>query len=272
MGSAARSGIGVAILVRIGKSPRLALRTKLGPLSSWPTCVPTSLIVAGCSSLSGPIMCWLRRVLCRITISSHRPCRAPTASSSSSARPRRLRPRVGDLHGCFRTLDRALSAIGFDPSADRLFGVGGSCQPRAALGGGARLARAVFRGRRAGRPRSLRAELVRREARHCAAGRVAVAARYLSARHQRARCVPRTLERRRPRSSRGACAVAAFTGQGRRRDPHAARRTHPSSVGVCSALPPPGPARGLERPPVEGPPQVGPEAHRVGQCPVGKAS
>ena len=31
---------------------------------------------------------------------------------------------VGDVHGCFRTLERALSAITFDPSLDRLFGVG----------------------------------------------------------------------------------------------------------------------------------------------------
>ena len=31
---------------------------------------------------------------------------------------------VGDVHGCFRTLDRGLSGIGFDPHADRLFGVG----------------------------------------------------------------------------------------------------------------------------------------------------
>ena len=31
---------------------------------------------------------------------------------------------VGDVHGCFRTLDRALSELGFDPSRDRLFGVG----------------------------------------------------------------------------------------------------------------------------------------------------
>ena len=31
---------------------------------------------------------------------------------------------VGDVHGCFRTLDRALSELEFDPSSDRLFGVG----------------------------------------------------------------------------------------------------------------------------------------------------
>ena len=31
---------------------------------------------------------------------------------------------VGDVHGCFRTLDRALSEIDFDPGRDRLFGVG----------------------------------------------------------------------------------------------------------------------------------------------------
>ena len=31
---------------------------------------------------------------------------------------------VGDVHGCFRTLGRALSEFGFDPSRDRLFGVG----------------------------------------------------------------------------------------------------------------------------------------------------
>ena len=31
---------------------------------------------------------------------------------------------VGDVHGCFRTLERALSTLGFDPSCDRLFGVG----------------------------------------------------------------------------------------------------------------------------------------------------
>ena len=31
---------------------------------------------------------------------------------------------VGDVHGCFRTLDRALGAIAFDSSQDRLFGVG----------------------------------------------------------------------------------------------------------------------------------------------------
>ena len=31
---------------------------------------------------------------------------------------------VGDVHGCFRTLDRALSAVGFAETTDRLFGVG----------------------------------------------------------------------------------------------------------------------------------------------------
>ena len=31
---------------------------------------------------------------------------------------------VGDVHGCFRTLERALSELGFDPRRDRLFGVG----------------------------------------------------------------------------------------------------------------------------------------------------
>ena len=31
---------------------------------------------------------------------------------------------VGDVHGCFWTLDRALSEFGFDPSRDRLFAVG----------------------------------------------------------------------------------------------------------------------------------------------------
>ena len=31
---------------------------------------------------------------------------------------------VGDVHGCFRTLDTALTAIGFDSRTDRLFGVG----------------------------------------------------------------------------------------------------------------------------------------------------
>ena len=31
---------------------------------------------------------------------------------------------VGDVHGCFRTLDRALVALRFDPASDRLFGVG----------------------------------------------------------------------------------------------------------------------------------------------------
>ena len=31
---------------------------------------------------------------------------------------------VGDVHGCFRTLDRALSELDFDSSVDRLFGVG----------------------------------------------------------------------------------------------------------------------------------------------------
>ena len=31
---------------------------------------------------------------------------------------------VGDVHGCFRTLDRALREVGFDPECDRLFGVG----------------------------------------------------------------------------------------------------------------------------------------------------
>ena len=30
----------------------------------------------------------------------------------------------GDVHGCFRTLDRALSELGFDPDSDRLFGIG----------------------------------------------------------------------------------------------------------------------------------------------------
>ena len=31
---------------------------------------------------------------------------------------------VGDVHGCFRTLERALGEIVFDPARDRLFGVG----------------------------------------------------------------------------------------------------------------------------------------------------
>ena len=31
---------------------------------------------------------------------------------------------VGDVHGCFRTLDRAVAALEFDASRDRLFGVG----------------------------------------------------------------------------------------------------------------------------------------------------
>ena len=31
---------------------------------------------------------------------------------------------VGDVHGCFRTLDRALAELRFDPARDRLFGVG----------------------------------------------------------------------------------------------------------------------------------------------------
>ena len=31
---------------------------------------------------------------------------------------------VGDVHGCFRTLERALGALEFDPEGDRLFGVG----------------------------------------------------------------------------------------------------------------------------------------------------
>ena len=28
---------------------------------------------------------------------------------------------VGDVHGCFRTLNRALREVGFDPECDRLF-------------------------------------------------------------------------------------------------------------------------------------------------------
>ena len=31
---------------------------------------------------------------------------------------------VGDVHGCFRTLEHALGALTFDPNLDRLFGVG----------------------------------------------------------------------------------------------------------------------------------------------------
>ena len=31
---------------------------------------------------------------------------------------------AGDVHGCFRTLERALEALAFDPARDRLFGVG----------------------------------------------------------------------------------------------------------------------------------------------------
>ena len=31
---------------------------------------------------------------------------------------------VGDVHGCFQTLERGLSELAFDPSRDRLFGVG----------------------------------------------------------------------------------------------------------------------------------------------------
>lgn len=31
---------------------------------------------------------------------------------------------VGDLHGCYEALDRLLARIGFDPTRDRLFGVG----------------------------------------------------------------------------------------------------------------------------------------------------
>ena len=31
---------------------------------------------------------------------------------------------VGDVHGCFRTLARALDAVGYEAGCDRLFGVG----------------------------------------------------------------------------------------------------------------------------------------------------
>ena len=32
---------------------------------------------------------------------------------------------VGDVHGCFRTVENALRRVGFDPGCDRLFSVGG---------------------------------------------------------------------------------------------------------------------------------------------------
>ena len=40
------------------------------------------------------------------------------------ANPRRRDLVVGDVHGCFRTLDRALTELRFDTDSDRLFGVG----------------------------------------------------------------------------------------------------------------------------------------------------
>ena len=46
---------------------------------------------------------------------------------------------VGDVHGCFRTLERALAALEFDASCDRLFGVGDPRRARAAFRRGARL-------------------------------------------------------------------------------------------------------------------------------------
>ena len=58
---------------------------------------------------------------------------APTLAAMPGASPRvlhfsaNLRGRdfvVGDVHGCFRTLERALVALAFDPDCDRLFGVG----------------------------------------------------------------------------------------------------------------------------------------------------
>ena len=36
---------------------------------------------------------------------------------------------VGDVHGCFRTLERALGEIAFDTACDRLFGVGDLVNP-----------------------------------------------------------------------------------------------------------------------------------------------
>ena len=49
----------------------------------------------------------------------------------TSSRVRRIPPNaagrdfvVGDVHGCFRTLERALAELCFDPACDRLFGVG----------------------------------------------------------------------------------------------------------------------------------------------------
>ena len=46
--------------------------------------------------------------------------RVPTFSANANGRDFV----VGDVHGCFRTLERALSELQFDPARDRLFGVG----------------------------------------------------------------------------------------------------------------------------------------------------
>ena len=270
MGSAARSGIGVAILVRIGKSPRLALRTKLGPLSSWPTCVPTSLIVAGCSSLSGPIMCWLRRVLCRITISSHRPCRAPTASSSSSARPRRLRPRrrrparVLPHPRSSPERDRVRLRLRTGSSASGILSTAGRTRRRR-LGWLERCFEAVvlddhdrsvlswFEAKRGIAPPA-ESQWLRGISPRATSARAVYRERLSGAGHGRVGGLAQLPP------SPGRAAVATLT--------LLAERIH--RAWACSALPPPGPARGLERPPVEGPPLVGPEAHRVGQCPSEK--
>ena len=53
--------------------------------------------------------------------------RAQTSRTAWLKAPGNLRGRdfvVGDVHGCFRTLERALVELRFDPERDRLFGVG----------------------------------------------------------------------------------------------------------------------------------------------------
>ena len=72
---------------------------------------------------------------------------------------------VGDVHGCFRTLERALSVIAFDPNLDRLFGVGDLVNrgphSEEALGWLEQRFDAVV----LGQPRPLRVELVQGKAR-----------------------------------------------------------------------------------------------------------
>ena len=77
---------------------------------------------------------------------------------------------VGDVHGCFRTLARALDAMEYEAGYGRLFGVGDLVNRGPHSAEAIECARTALRRRRAGQSRSSGAELVRGEAPSLAAG------------------------------------------------------------------------------------------------------